>query len=116
MDYTAFLLNPIYDGLGVPAALTPNHTGGTPVTVAVLDKTATVEVSEEFDVHTVRPAATARMRELIEAAVPTGDLDGGTIAFNGRTWRIDSHRLKPSPDGEASGEVLMWLTDESAYA
>ena len=99
MDYTVVLLNPIYDALGVPASLTPNGAGATAVPITVLDKTATIEVSEEFDVHSVRPAATARVRELTGAGVAAGDLDGGTLAFSGRTWRIDSHRLKPSPDG-----------------
>lgn len=116
MDYTVVLLNPIYDALGVPASLTPNRAGAAAVPVTALDKTSTIEASEQFDIHTVRPAATIRMRELTTAGVATGEIDGGTIAFSGRTWRIDSHRLKPSPDGEASGEVLMWLTDESAYA
>lgn len=116
MDYTAVLLDPIYDGLGVAASLTPNRAGAAPAPVTVLDKTATIEVSEQFDIHTVRPAATVRVRDLTDAGVAVGEVDGGTLEFNGRVWRIDSHRMKPTPDGEASGEMLMWLTDESRYA
>lgn len=116
MDYTAVLLDPIYDGLGVPALLTPNREGAEAAAVTVLDKTSTIEVSEAFDVHTVRPAATVRMRSLIDAAIDVSEVDGGTLEFSDRLWRIDSHRMKPSPDGEASGEVLMWLLDESRYA
>jgi hypothetical protein len=108
VDYTVVLLNPIYHGLGVPALLTPRGAAEA-VRVTVIDKTATIEVSEAFDVHTVRPAATVRMRQLIELGVAASQLDGGTLEFNERVWTIDSHQTKPSPDGVSSGELLLWL-------
>ena len=38
-----------------------------------------------------------------------GEGGGGTLVFGGRTWGIETHASRPGPDGETSGEVLMFL-------
>lgn len=115
-DYSTLLYSPVYSLLGVSAQLTPALVGSTPITITVLDKTAGVVINETIDIQTIRPAAAVRAYEILDQGVGTGDLDGGTLEFNEKTWRIDMHHMKPSPGGERSGEIMMFLIDESAYA
>jgi hypothetical protein len=52
--------------------------------------------------------------ELTEKGVLLADLDEGSIALNGKPWRIKTHLLKPSPEGELAGEVYLILIEENA--
>jgi hypothetical protein len=112
MDFSALLLNPIYDVLGVSASLTPNGIDAVAVTITALDKTAGVDVSAEFEVTAIRPAASVRLVDLAALGVTATDLDGGSISLNGSSWRIDMHHKVPTPDG--SGEMMLYLMDEVA--
>ena len=60
MDFSALLLNPIYDVLGVSASLTPAGVGAVAVTITALDKTSGVDISGELDMMSLRPAAIVR--------------------------------------------------------
>lgn len=111
MDYAAVLYDPIYATFGRAATLTPNRPALIGVAVTVIERTSTVDASEEFELGTLRPGAFVRLRDLTEAGIAPAELDGGTLTFGGRSWRIDAHSPKPGPDGEASGEILMYLTD-----
>jgi hypothetical protein len=110
MDFSALLLSPIYDVLGVSASLTPNGIDAVAVSLTVLDKTAGVDISSEFEITAIRPAASARLSDLAALGIADTELDGGSITFNGSTWRIDMHLKRPTPDG--FGEMLMMLMDE----
>ena len=112
MDYAAILYEPIYAAFGTPAMLTPNRTEATGVTVTVIERTTSVDASEEFELGTLRPGAFVRTREMTDTGITAAEIDGGTLAFGGRSWRIDAHSPRPGPDGEASGEILMHLTEE----
>jgi|TARA_R110000782_G_scaffold30776_2_gene76353 hypothetical protein len=110
VDFSSLLLNPIYDLLGVPATLTPFGAGAA-VSIVVLDKTAGIDISGQMDMMALRPAAIARLADLSALGVAITDVDGGSITFNGSTWRIDMHFKKPTPDG--AGELMMFLMDEA---
>lgn len=112
MRYTETLHNPVYLALGVPADLEP-YGGSSLVSVTVIDKTAGVEIadSSSIDVGTIRPVAAVRAAELVEKGVALDSLDDGFIAFNGKVWRIKSHIPRPSPHGEADGQVYLILME-----
>ena len=112
MDYVTLLYDPIYMTFGKSATLTPNRPDGAPVAIIVIERTTSTGASDEFEFGTVRPGALVRRRELDDAAIERAELDGGTLVFGGRSWRIDAHAPRPGPDGEASGEILMHLTED----
>ena len=113
MNYAALLYDPIYKTFGIPASLTPNRPDVAPVAVTIIERTRSTDASEEFELGTVRPGAFVRRRELDDADIAPAELDGGTLVFGGRTWRIEAHSPRPGPDGEASGEILMHLVEDA---
>ena len=115
MDYGALLYSPVYATLGVPAQLTLAE-GEPGILVTAIDKTSGIEVAGggAFDVLTIKPAAAIRVHELATLGVALADLDESTLSLNGQLWRVRSHMLKPSPRGEAEGEVFLILSDEGA--
>ena len=113
MDYSSILYDPIYAAFGVPATLTPNRQDAVGFVISVIERTATTDASEEFELGTLRPGAFVRRRELDEAVIAPAELDGGVLAFRGRSWRIEAHSPRPGPDGETSGEILMHLAEEA---
>lgn len=109
MDYASLLYGPIYDVLGVPATLTLPGTDGDVIELTALDKTAGVTVGNSIEVQSVEPAAIVRRSEMSEVVLST--LRGATITLNDKTWEVRGHMLKPSPKGEADGEVYLLLTE-----
>ncbi|PSJ55765.1 head-tail joining protein [Pseudaminobacter soli (ex Li et al. 2025)] len=108
MDWQALLYGPNYAVFGVPATLIIED--GPTLTLTVIDKTTGVEVGGSVDVQTVLPAATVRATEL--ASIDLADLEDAKLTFNGKTWRVDSHLPKPSPKGEADGEIYLFLSEK----
>ncbi|MET4240312.1 hypothetical protein [Bradyrhizobium sp. RT10b] len=107
MDYQAALLNPIYMTVGVACTLT---IGANSHDVTALDKTVgTLLTFTNGGIETVVPAAVVRMRELAALGIAPDDVDGATLALNGLTWTVNAHEMKPSPKGEADGEVYLLL-------
>jgi hypothetical protein len=105
----------IYDDLyatfGVAASL--DYGASNPVTFTGLDVTRGMDVGDEASVQTVRPVVRARMYELTAAGVTRDDLDGADVTINGKTWKVKTHRLAPSPAGELEGEVYLICVDEA---
>ena len=112
MTYAAILYDPIYGAFGTPAVLTPDRPDAAGTAVKVIERTRAADSSDEFELGTLRPGAFVRRRDLDAAGIAPADLDGGTLAFGGRSWRIDAHEPRPGPDGEASGEILMHLAED----
>jgi hypothetical protein len=110
MDFQSLLYDPIYDAIGVSASLTSS--AGTSASVTVLDKTAGVAVGTNSLVETVKPACIVRAAELASNNIARADLSNGNITFNGATWRIKGTQPRPSPNGEADGEYLLFLLNE----
>ncbi|TPN44870.1 hypothetical protein [Mesorhizobium sp. B1-1-7] len=119
MDWQALLYAPIYATLGVEAVLTvacgdpPIKTGADGGPLLVLDKTASyvTGIGGRFqaEVMTVTPSAIVRAVDLVE--IDREKLHDAELVFNGKTWLIDTFAPKPSPNGEADGELLLFLKD-----
>ncbi len=107
MDYQAILYGPIYRVFGVTATI--QLEGGDPFDIVAIDNTDGVAVGNSVDVQTVLPAAVVLMPDLAAQGVAPGELDDGLITLNGKTWTIDAHRARPSPNGEADGELYLIL-------
>ena len=109
------MLDRIYESeIGVSVTLTAGTgTGATGLSVTAIDKTSGLEINDQENLQTIRPAATVRMSEVTAAGIAHSELDGGSLAIAGKTWRIHSHFLTPNPDGELKGQVVLLLMDES---
>lgn len=108
MDFQALLFNPAHDLLGVDAKLVVN---GTAYTVRVLDKTTGVDTGVSVRGQTILPAAIVRVSKLKALGLRPTDLGSSTtyLSLNGSWWSVVTYRLRPSPNGEADGEVYLVL-------
>jgi hypothetical protein len=81
--------------------------------ITVVDKTAGVDEptlpQSPGRVPTVQPAVCVRNAELALHGLVPANVIGRTLTFNGRTWKIISHRLRPGPGGEDVGESFLYL-------
>lgn len=85
-----------------------------PQTVRAIDITSGhVVAGAQIETATIAPAAAVRMSELAQKSIAVATLQDGQILMNGKTWRIMSHELRPTPEGEAAGEVYLILADAS---
>lgn len=110
INFSDLLYGPVYQTLGVPIdfALADDRL----VSITGLDKTAGVEVTAgDLEVQTVRPAAVIRMADLIEQDVAPNDLMNAICQINGTSWKVRSYFPKPSPSGEADGELYLILIE-----
>jgi hypothetical protein len=110
IDYQGVLYNPIYGAVAVEATL--SSSAGVEVTVAVVDKTAGVVLSDRMNVESIRPVARVRTAELVANDVEMADLPNSLISFNGASWRIKAYRQMPAPTGEMTGETMLILLSE----
>lgn len=112
IDWQGQLYDPLYSAFGVTASLDLDDSDS-PYSLTVVDRTAGLVMTDagNVDVQTVLPAALVRMSELTENGIAAAGLDGREIAFNGKTWRVESTRPKPSPEGEATGELVLLLIE-----
>lgn len=109
-SYTTQLLDPIYIALGVPInfALADD----TLMTLVGIDKSGGVEVaSSSVDIPTVKPACVIRMADLLEAGKAPEDLIDAILSLNGVSWQVVTYFPKPSPLGEADGELYIILEE-----
>jgi hypothetical protein len=102
-------LDAIYTTIGVEAFLV-----SAPADVfTVVDKTAGIEVpmaGGQAQMPTIIPAAAVRVYELAEYGITDPrTLINSMITFNDVTWKIINVAPKPTPSGEASGEVYLHL-------
>lgn len=108
IDFDAVLFGPVYGVLAVGIALTLSDTSE--MELRGIDKTSGVEVGQAgVDVQTVRPAAIVRGADLVAAGVEPDELLEATAIINGASWRVVSHILRQSPNGQADGEVYLLL-------
>lgn len=116
MDWQSLLYGPVYTILGETAVLTVDALSDPVSLTYAVDKTAGIEISAnndraELSIQTLTPAVAVRMADITDAGLTRANLEGGTIAINGATWRIESSRPRPSPQGEAEGELLLLLSE-----
>lgn len=106
--------DPIYRKIGVSADLTiGDNTDEQTFGLTVIDKTSGVEFAMgDVSVTSVKPACAIRVKELTARGIELDQLRRARIAFNGNTWRVENKMLKPSPAGEALGEVYLILIQD----
>ncbi|MBZ9705381.1 hypothetical protein LB543_01385 [Mesorhizobium sp. ESP7-2] len=124
VDFAALLYGPNYAVFGVTATLTLPGTDGAVISTGadggpllVIDKTAGIATATSdrersrfhAEIETVTPAAIVRAADL--ASVDREDLQEAALVFNSKTWRVDTHGFRPSPNGEGDGEILLYLTE-----
>jgi hypothetical protein len=109
LDYSALLYDPVYAELGVPGTLLAVGTAGE-VELTVIDNTRRKsQTSGAVEVHSVGPAAFARIPELTAKGIAREDYKDSTLTFNGRSWTVRHYDLTGNPNGEEFGEVLFHL-------
>lgn len=107
IDY-AIMLDPQYTIHGVDAEVTV-ACGDPTYAITVIDKTSGVEIGDDGNVLTILPAACVRISELDEKGIQRRDLADASISFNDSDWTIKATRPRPTPTGEAGGELLLLL-------
>ena len=111
IDWQAAHFDPIYADHGVPATL--ESAAGDSASIVAVDKTAGLPITDARTmVDTIRPVARIRARELEATGIAVTDLTEGHLTLNDQTWRILSYRPRPSPLGEADGEIDLILLNE----
>jgi hypothetical protein len=109
--------NGIYSALGVAALLTLSTTDAVH-SLTVIDKTAGIAIDDNgragTAVQTIRPACGVRVAELTDQGIDLADLDGSRVEFNGKTFKVVTHRMFPAPTGEYGGEVYLILNEVDA--
>lgn len=109
IDFDTMMNDVIYDTqrLGVPAVLDFGSDGS--VDVTVIDKSEGVMLEGQGGQSlfaAAKPAACIRVSELDANSIARESLKGATLAFKGKTWRIQS--TEPKPSG-AKGELYLIL-------
>lgn len=97
----------------VTATITPADTGVSK-TVTAKEKTVgeLIELGDnDLVLQGVKAAAVVRMSEITEKNLSRTGLRNGSIALNGKTWKIHSTRPAPGPLGESSGELYLYLLE-----
>ncbi|MFO1147804.1 MAG: hypothetical protein U1E62_05440 [Alsobacter sp.] len=112
MDFDALLYGPLHSVFGVTAVLTKAG-GGDPYVLDVIDATSGIEVPGRtpLDIATVRPVAIVRAAALAAAGLTRADCKGALIFLNERDYRVETTQPRPTPNGEADGEVLLVLNE-----
>jgi hypothetical protein len=112
----SLLYGPMYGtaGFGVAAVLTLPGTDGAVIELRAIDKTAGIVTGSSggrfnAEVETISPAAAVRAGDI--ANIDKADLHGATLEMNGKTWTVENHAFRPSPNGEVDGEILLILTE-----
>lgn len=113
IDYQKLLLDPIYNTLGVTAALTLADSTVI-MGLTVIDKTAGVQLGDhDAQLDTLEPACCVRHATLTTLGLVPVDLEGGSIEFNGSRWKIKAYPKRPVPSGARKGELLLILGNET---
>ena len=110
MSWSDILYGPVYAAFGVSASIV--IAADPAMVIIALDKTSGVEVMlQGLDTPTIRPAAVIRRRDLAALGKTPAHLVDAVLTLNGAAWRIQTCHPRPSPYGEADGEVMLLLTE-----
>jgi hypothetical protein len=113
IDFGHLLYSPTYAVFGSSAILRV-YGSATMYLVNVIDKTAGVEVTDlNTGLSTLQPAAVVRAADLDALGLLKSQLRRGTLELNSKTWRIEATAPRATPAGEADGEILLHLTENT---
>ncbi|MEE9589901.1 MAG: hypothetical protein V3V97_17985 [Hyphomicrobiaceae bacterium] len=108
INFSEVMLSPIYAALGTTTSFVLADTST--IELTVIDKTSGIEIAEgSIDIQTVKPAAVIRMVDLAALSKQPKDLMDAVLDLNGVSWAVKSYFPKPSPNGEADGELYLLL-------
>lgn len=112
MDIASLLYDPLYASFGSDAVIRCLYSDAFPI--RVIDCTSGIEVTEGsgIDVKTIRPAVVIRMRELTGLGIGREDLEDAALELNEKLWRVKASMPKPGPNGEANGELYLFLIED----
>jgi hypothetical protein len=112
MDIAPLLYDPLYAAFGSDALIRCLYSDAFPV--RAIDYSSGIEVTEGsgVDVKSIRPAAVVRMRELTELGLSREDLEEAALELNEKLWRVKASMPKPGPNGEANGELYLFLIED----
>ena len=74
--------------------------------------TAGIEVGDHVGVKSIQPAAVVLATSIAENGLTRGDLEGATLELAAKFWRVKATMPKPSPVGEAQGEIYLILEED----
>lgn len=122
MDYAALLYAPVYAVLGSDAVLTTAGAGSETVNLRAIEITSSMGFASQVNsngnafgavsVNGMMPAAAIMAADV--AAIDREALDEARLELNGKAWIVQSHMPKPAPNGEAGGEIYLFLTEAPA--
>lgn len=109
-----------YSTFGVAVVMTLADSNETELEFTAIDITGGIDLGGIFanarnrfatELNTIVPAISV-MRETLEDYSDLDELDGADVLVNGKHWKVRGNAPKPSPVGEASGEVYLFLTEQ----
>lgn len=107
IDFSALLYGPVHTAFAVDVTVTTDD--GATLTLPALDKSVPFETADNgLTIETMRPACVVRVAELTALGTNADALINAELSMNGSQWRVEGVQPRPSPNGEADGEV--WLT------
>lgn len=110
MTLADLLLTPIYSSFGTDATLEPPSASAH--AIRAIDRTRGVPVTQNgVDTGTLAPAAAVRAADLAVLGLALDDLRNSLLTMNDKQWSVTAAAPMPGPEGEASGQVIMFLTE-----
>ena len=110
MDYAQLLYAPLYATLGVDAVIRGVYFDTFPV--RVMDMTSGIEIGDLVGVKSIQPAAVVLASSITGNGLSREDLEGVTLELAEKLWRVKATMPKPSPVGEAHGEIYLILEED----
>lgn len=110
MDYGQLLYAPLYASLGVDAVIRGVYFDSFPI--RVMDMTSGIEIGDHVGVKSIQPAAVVLTSVVTENGLSREDLEGARLEMADKLWRVKATMPKPSPVGEAQGEIYLILEED----
>lgn len=117
LNYSQLLYGPAHALLGVMAVFLAEGSDAEPADIRVIDKTQGVPAEDSIGRERLVPVVVVEATALAGVGIGLDDLDGAQLsphednpaALGGIAWTIKRHREEPSPQGNADGEVWLYL-------
>lgn len=110
MDYGQLLYAPLYATLGVDAVIRGVYFESVPI--RAMDMTSGIEIGDHVGVKSIQPAAVVLATSITENGLSREDIEGASLELAAKLWRVKATMPKPSPVGEALGEIYLILEED----
>ena len=110
MDYGQLLYAPLYATLGVDAVIRGVYFDMFPI--RAMDMTSGIEIGDHVGIKSIQPAAVVLATSIAENGLTREDLEGAILEMSEKLWRVKATLPKPSPAGEALGEIYLILEED----